>query len=261
MERVVDLGRLDFVLHVDSVEKSQRFYELLGFQVVEISEASAYGDRVAVVEHELLRLHLAEGWFGERHARPETWCGGGRMCFRPADISGALPTLQQRFDGRGEVVAGGKAFDIQDPDGNVIYIWEDVSSADEHTAAGQGAGPEDALDLGRLDIILNVQSADASIEFYEKLGFRHLESARRERLAEVEHEQVDLLLMERWIGANMFNFIVADMSDTLPELTERFDDRVVAELGLPRAGEVMHGGKAFDIADPDGNDIYFREED
>jgi len=45
MERVVDLGRLDFVLHVDSVDKSQRFYELLGFQVVEIFEASAYGRR------------------------------------------------------------------------------------------------------------------------------------------------------------------------------------------------------------------------
>ncbi len=105
------------------------------------------------------------------------------------------------------------------------------------------------MDFGKLDIILNVKSIEASHEFYQKLGFEVVSWEVEERVSVLEHKLLRLVLMQGHVDGNMFNFRPQDISKLLPELEQRFPD-----------GKVMHDGKAFDLRDPDGNNVYVCED-
>ncbi len=65
----------------------------------------------------------------------------------------------------------------------------------------------------------------------------------------LEHKLLRLILMQGHVDGNMFNFRPQDISKLLPELEQRFPD-----------GKVTSGGKAFDLRDPDGNNVYVCED-
>ena len=74
------------------------------------------------------------------------------------------------------------------------------------------------MNFGKLDIILNVKSIEASHEFYQKLGFEVVSWEVEERVSVLEHKLLRLVLMQGHVDGNMFNFRPQDISKLLPEL-------------------------------------------
>ena len=68
-------------------------------------------------------------------------------------------------------------------------------------------------------------------------------------VSEIAHGEFRLVLMQGHITGNMLNFLPDDISKVLPNLKAAFPD-----------GKVMGEGKAFDIYDPDGNEVYLCED-
>lgn len=230
----MNFDSLGIIFAVKNLETSHEFYERLGFKVILRRPDRKDGGRSSVIEHELLRLGLMQGIIPIN-----------MLHFVIEDISKLLPVLKERFpDGR--VMHKGKAFDLRDPDGNDVYCMEGQS---EPPGRRQAASKESKTDFGKFDVILDVKSIEKSHAFYKQLGFEVASSDVEGGFSVIEHDLLRLVLMKDHIKGNMLNFRPKDITKLLPKLKQRFPH-----------GDVMHEGKAFDIRDPDGNDVYFCED-
>jgi len=109
----------------------------------------------------------------------------------------------------------------------------------------------DTLDVGWLEVCLNVKDLKTSIAFYEKLGFYPAFGDPDEGWVIMESEQALLGLYQGHIPQNLITFRTGDIQQIADTLKER---------GLKLKSEVVmepDGSLGCTIEDPDGNLIYF----
>lgn len=107
------------------------------------------------------------------------------------------------------------------------------------------------MDLGEYFHCLNVKNIEASIQFYEKLGFQIIEDHRNEKWAMMRHNNMLLSLFEGHIVENLINFRGGDISEIAKALTDK-------GLSLEKeANQEEDGSWSAELRDPDGNIIYF----
>lgn len=110
---------------------------------------------------------------------------------------------------------------------------------------------EEILDVGWLELCLNVRDLKASIAFYEKLGFFPAFGDLDEGWVVMESELSVIGLYEGHIGQNMLNFRGGDIQKIADTLGSK---------GLKLKSDVKmeeDGSLGCTIEDPDGNLIYF----
>jgi lactoylglutathione lyase len=114
-------------------------------------------------------------------------------------------------------------------------------------AGSRGSFP----DLGALDVCLNVKDLRASIEFYERLGFREVEGEPAKGWSVHARDRVRIGLFHGFIPKNTLNFRGGDIGKIVEGLKRRglkpYDIRL---LGKDGTGNAM-------LKDPDGNPIFF----
>jgi predicted lactoylglutathione lyase len=108
------------------------------------------------------------------------------------------------------------------------------------------------MDLGEYYLCLNVEDLQASLEFYEKLGFRIIEDHRHDGWMVLQHNNMALCLFEGHIEHNLINFRGGD----IPLIADEAHSRGL-KLSKPGAKEEQDGSWSAEIVDPDGNIIYF----
>lgn len=110
---------------------------------------------------------------------------------------------------------------------------------------------EKPLDLGEYYPCLNVQDLEASISFYQKLGFRLTSDQRADKWAVMQHNNMVLCLYQGHIERNMINFRGGEISEIAKQLEGNG-----LQLSKP-AHEEGDGSWSAEVVDPDGNVIYF----
>ena len=107
------------------------------------------------------------------------------------------------------------------------------------------------MDLGEYHPCLNVKDLEASIRFYEKLGFEMIGDHRQEKWAIMRHNNMILNLFQGHIVEDLINFRGGDIQAIAAALEAQG-----LELSKPAAVE-SDGSWSAEIRDPDGNVIYF----
>ncbi len=111
--------------------------------------------------------------------------------------------------------------------------------------------PPNYLDSGWLEVCLNVQNIELSIEFYEKLGFVHVGGEIEDGWAVMENDACRFSLYQGHLEGNVLNFRGGDVQQIGDTLKAR---------GLTLKTEVESepdGSMGCTLEDPDGNLIYF----
>jgi lactoylglutathione lyase len=107
------------------------------------------------------------------------------------------------------------------------------------------------FDLGRFFLCLSVGDVGRSLDFYERLGFEHVEGEVKQGWAVVESGDLRLGLFRGKAGKNLLNF----MDGSVLRIFESLKKSGVAAEVEP---EVVSGDRAIaTIEDPDGNLITF----
>jgi catechol 2,3-dioxygenase-like lactoylglutathione lyase family enzyme len=107
------------------------------------------------------------------------------------------------------------------------------------------------VDLGRFFLCLSVGDVSRSLEFYEKLGFQHVEGEDGKDWAVVERGDLRLGLFNGKAGKNLLNFLDGSVLKIFELLKER---------GVPVGAEleaVSDDRAITTVEDPDGNLITF----
>ena len=107
------------------------------------------------------------------------------------------------------------------------------------------------IQLGRVDICLDVKDVRKSFEFYSKMGFKQVEGNLEEGWAVLVHNNLRLGLYEGHIEEMMINFRGGDVFSITKALKEKgftFEKDVRKE---------ENGGAGATLRDPDGHLIYF----
>ena len=107
------------------------------------------------------------------------------------------------------------------------------------------------MDLGEFYPCLNVRDLEASIQFYETIGFRLIEDGRAENWAVLQHNNMAVALYQGHIRENLINFRGGDIR----EIGEALADKGI-EFSMPPT-EHDDGSWNAEIRDPDGNAIFF----
>lgn len=106
-------------------------------------------------------------------------------------------------------------------------------------------------DLGEFYPCLNVQDLEASVAFYQKLGFTITNDQRQDNWAVLQHNNMALCLFQGHIVENLINFRGGDIKSIVKKASAEgltFDK--------PAAQE-SDGSWSAEVRDPDGNVIYF----
>ena len=115
----------------------------------------------------------------------------------------------------------------------------------------KGTGPVAKLDLGRVDMCLNVKDIARSHQFYRKLGFSEVEGDPKKNWLVLEKGAFRVGLFHGFISKNTINFRGGDMTQIVRALQaaglEPYDVRIADGDGT---GNAM-------LKDPDGNPIFF----
>lgn len=107
------------------------------------------------------------------------------------------------------------------------------------------------MDLGEYFPCLNVKDLAASIAFYKKLNFKVTGDHIDEGWAVLQHNNMVLCLYQGHIINNLINFRGGDIPSIVKEGT-------AAGLDFSKPAEQEADGSwGAEIADPDGNIIYF----
>lgn len=107
------------------------------------------------------------------------------------------------------------------------------------------------MDLGEYHHCLNVEDLEASLDFYQKLGFQLLGDYREDKWAVLKHNNMVLALFQGHIIQNLINFRGGDIETIVKE-----GKAAGLEFSSPAAKE-EDGSWGAEIKDPDGNVIYF----
>jgi len=113
------------------------------------------------------------------------------------------------------------------------------------------AEEQELLDIGWLEVCLNVKSLAKSIEFYEKLGFIQAFGEPENGWVIMESEQAVIALYEGHLEGNLYNFRGGDI--------QKIADTLKAE-GVALKAEVSmeeDGSLGCIVEDPDGNLLHF----
>ena len=115
----------------------------------------------------------------------------------------------------------------------------------------KGSGPLAKLDLGRVDMCLNVKDIARSQEFYQKLGFREVEGDPDKHWLVIEKGRFRVGLFQGFIPQNTINFRGGHIKKIVGGLQaaglEPYDVHFADGDGT---GNAM-------LKDPDGNAIFF----
>jgi predicted enzyme related to lactoylglutathione lyase len=107
------------------------------------------------------------------------------------------------------------------------------------------------MDLGEYFPCLDVEDLQASIDFYQKLGFEITSDERKDNWAVLQHNNMALCLYQGHIDSNLINFRGGDIN----EIAEQIKEAGLA-LSKPAITE-EDGSQSAEVMDPDGNVIYF----
>jgi len=107
------------------------------------------------------------------------------------------------------------------------------------------------MNIGYIELCLNVKDLQKSLDFYHKLGFEDVSVFLKEKWAILQYSENILGLFEGHIQENCLNF----RGGNVKKLIEEFD-----HLGIPfESVPVLNddgSGSAF-LRDPDGNLLFF----
>ena len=105
--------------------------------------------------------------------------------------------------------------------------------------------------LGKMFLCLNVKDLQASVDFYQKVGFSMTGGDLAEKWAILNDGENELHVFEGHVVSNTLNFRGGDVFEIAEALKER---------GLEMSSDAVTEGDGSDgawIRDPDGNEIYF----
>ena len=107
------------------------------------------------------------------------------------------------------------------------------------------------MDLGEHYPCLNVADIAASIDFYQKLGFRMIEDHSDQKWAVMQHNNMALCLFQGHIDQNLINFRGGDIEEIVKDATER-------GLNFEKPAQLQEDGSwSAEVRDPDGNSVFF----
>ena len=107
------------------------------------------------------------------------------------------------------------------------------------------------MDLGEYFPCLKVEDLEASIQFYQKLGFKMVTDEREYKWAMLQHNNMALCLYQGHLKENLINFRGGDIKEIVQKAAAQG-----LEFSKPAAQE-PDGSWSAEIVDPDGNVIYF----
>jgi catechol 2,3-dioxygenase-like lactoylglutathione lyase family enzyme len=118
-----------------------------------------------------------------------------------------------------------------------------------------------AIRLGNFSVSLNVKDIQASIEFYQKLGFRQVGGDPKQRWIVLQNEQAKIGLFQGMLEKNSLTFNPGWDSET--KTLDDFDDvrdiqKELVSRGIElavKADELTDGPAFVVLNDPDGNPI------
>jgi lactoylglutathione lyase len=110
---------------------------------------------------------------------------------------------------------------------------------------------ESVMNIGHLEICLNVKDLRRSLDFYHKIGYEDVSVFLKDKWAILRYRENILGLYEGHIQENCLNF----RGGNITKLIEEFDN-----LGIPFESVPVFNddgsGSAF-LRDPDGNLLFF----
>lgn len=106
------------------------------------------------------------------------------------------------------------------------------------------------MNIGHLELCLNVKDLQASLEFYHKLGYEDVGVYEKEKWAILQYRNNILGLYEGHIQENCLNF----RGGNIKKLVEEFERKGIPFESVPVQNE-DGSGSAF-LRDPDGNLVF-----
>lgn len=105
------------------------------------------------------------------------------------------------------------------------------------------------MDLGTFSVSLNVEDLDASLEFYQNLGFKVIGGNRDQNWLIIQNGTTTLGLFQAMLEENILSFNPTDVRLIQKELKEK------GLLLLKEVDEETTGPGHLILKDPDGNTI------